>query len=220
VINLILLGPPGAGKGTQAKRLEQRYGLVQLSTGDMLRAAAASGSELGRQAKKVMEAGQLMPDDIIIAMIAERIDRPDTRKGVILDGFPRTTAQAEALDKMLAERGLKLDLVVELKVDDAVLVERISGRFSCAKCGAGYHDLYQRPKVQGRCDRCGGTEFVRRPDDNAETVKARLAAYHAQTAPILPYYADRGVLRSVDGMGGIDEVAAGIEALIAELRPG
>jgi adenylate kinase len=220
VINLILLGPPGAGKGTQAKRLEHRYGLVQLSTGDMLRAAAASGSELGRQAKKVMEAGQLMPDDIIIAMIAERIDRPDTRKGVILDGFPRTTAQAEALDKMLAERGLKLDLVIELKVDDAVLVERISGRFACAKCGAGYHDLYQRPKVQGRCDRCGGTEFVRRPDDNAETVKARLAAYHAQTAPILPYYADRGVLRSVDGMGGIDEVAAGIEALIAELRPG
>jgi adenylate kinase len=220
VINLILLGPPGAGKGTQAKRLEQKYGLVQLSTGDMLRAAAASGSELGRQAKKVMEAGQLMPDDIIIAMIAERIDRPDTRKGVILDGFPRTTAQAEALDKMLAERGLKLDLVIELKVDDAVLVERISGRFACAKCGAGYHDLYQRPKVQGRCDRCGGTEFVRRPDDNAETVKARLAAYHAQTAPILPYYAGRGVLRSVDGMGGIDKVAAGIEALIAELRPG
>jgi adenylate kinase len=220
VINLILLGPPGAGKGTQAKRLEQKYGLVQLSTGDMLRAAAASGSELGRQAKKVMEAGQLMPDDIIIAMIAERIDRPDTRKGVILDGFPRTTAQAEALDKMLAERGLKLDLVIELKVDDAVLVERISGRFACAKCGAGYHDLYQRPKVQGRCDRCGGTEFVRRPDDNAETVKARLAAYHAQTAPILPYYAGRGVLRSVDGMGGIDEVAAGIEVLIAELRPG
>ena len=220
MINLILLGPPGAGKGTQAKRLERQYGLVQLSTGDMLRAAAASGSELGRQAKKVMEAGQLMPDDIIIAMIAERIDRPDTENGFILDGFPRTTAQAKALDKMLAERRLKLDLVIELKVDDAVLVERISGRFACAKCGAGYHDLYQRPKVEGRCDRCGATEFVRRPDDNAETVKARLAAYHAQTAPILPYYAERGVLRSVDGMAEIDEVAAQIEALISELRPG
>jgi adenylate kinase len=220
VINLILLGPPGAGKGTQAKRLEQKHELVQLSTGDMLRAAVASGSELGRQAKKVMEAGQLMPDDIIIAMIAERIDRPDTENGFILDGFPRTTAQAKALDKMLAERRLKLDLVIELKVDDAVLVERISGRFACAKCGAGYHDLYQRPKVEGRCDRCGATEFVRRPDDNAETVKARLAAYHAQTAPILPYYAERGVLRSVDGMAEIDEVAAQIEALISELRPG
>ena len=220
MINVILLGPPGAGKGTQAKRLEQKHKLVQLSTGDMLRAAAASGSELGRQAKKVMEAGQLMPDDIIIAMIAERIDRPDTKNGFILDGFPRTTAQAKALDKMLAERGLKLDLVIELKVDDAVLVERISGRFACAKCGAGYHDLYQRPKVEGRCDRCGATEFVRRPDDNAETVKARLAAYHAQTAPILPYYAARGVLRSVDGMAEIDQVAAQIEALISELRPG
>ena len=220
MINLILLGPPGAGKGTQAKRLEQTYGLVQLSTGDMLRAAVASGSELGRQAKKVMEAGQLMPDDIIIAMIADRIGQPDTKNGVILDGFPRTTAQAKALDKMLAERGLRLDLVIELKVDDAVLVERISGRFSCAKCGAGYHDLYQKPRVEGRCDRCGGTEFVRRPDDTAETVKARLKAYHAQTAPILPYYAEKGVLRSVDGMAPIKEVAAKIEALVAELRPG
>ena len=220
MINLILLGPPGAGKGTQAKRLEQTYGLVQLSTGDMLRAAAASGSELGRQAKKVMEAGQLMPDDIIIAMIAERIGKPDTKNGVILDGFPRTTAQAKALDKMLADRGLKLDLVIELKVADAVLVERISGRFSCAKCGAGYHDLYQKPRVEGRCDRCGATEFVRRPDDTAETVKARLKAYHAQTAPILPYYAEKGVLRSVDGMAPIEAVAAEIETLVAELRPG
>jgi adenylate kinase len=220
VINLILLGPPGAGKGTQAKLLEQKHGLIQLSTGDMLRAAVASGSELGRQAKRVMEAGQLMPDDIIIKMLAERIDRPDTRKGVILDGFPRTTAQAKALDKMLAERGLKLDLVIELRVDDAALIERISGRFACATCGAGYHDLHQKPKVEGRCDRCGGAEFVRRPDDNAETVKARLAAYHAQTAPILPYYADRGVLRSVDGMAGIEEVAAEIETLIQERQAG
>jgi adenylate kinase len=220
VINLILLGPPGAGKGTQAKRLERQYGLVQLSTGDMLRAAAASGSELGRQAKKVMEAGQLMPDDIIIAMIAERIGRPETKKGVILDGFPRTTAQARALDKMLAERGLKLDLVIELKVDDAVLIERISGRFSCAKCGAGYHDIYQRPKVEGRCDRCGASEFIRRPDDNPETVKARLAAYHAQTAPILPYYAAQGILRSVDGMADIGAVAAEIKGLIEGVRRG
>jgi adenylate kinase len=220
VINLILLGPPGAGKGTQAKRLEQKHRLVQLSTGEMLRAAVASGSELGKEAQKVMAAGQLMPDDIIIAMIGERIDRPDTRDGFILDGFPRTTAQAKALDTLLAKRGLKLDLVIEIRVDDAALVERISGRYACARCGAGYHDRYQRPKVEGRCDRCGSTDFVRRPDDNAETVKARLAAYHAQTAPILPYYAARGVLRSVDGMAGIDEVAAEIEALIAELRPG
>lgn len=217
MINLILLGPPGAGKGTQAKRLEQKHGLVQLSTGDMLRAAVASGSELGRQAKRVMEAGQLMPDDIIIAMIAERIDRPDTQNGVILDGFPRTTAQATALDRMLARRGLKLDLVIEIRVDDAALVERISGRFACAKCGAGYHDLYQRPKVEGRCDRCGSTEFVRRKDDNAETVRARLGAYHAQTAPILPYYADRGILGAVDGMAAIEAVAAQIEALMEKV---
>ncbi len=220
MINLILLGPPGAGKGTQAKRLEQKYGLVQLSTGDMLRAAAASGSELGRQARKVMEAGQLMPDTIIIAMIAERIDRPDTKNGIILDGFPRTIVQAEALDRLLADRGIRLDLVVEIQVDDAVLIERISGRFACANCGEGYHDLYRRPKTEGRCERCGSTAFIRRPDDNAETVKARLAAYYAQTAPILPYYAARGVLRRVDGMADIDVVAADIEAKIAELRPG
>ncbi len=217
MINLILLGPPGAGKGTQAKRLEQKHGLVQLSTGDMLRAAVASGSELGRQAKRVIEAGQLMPDDIIIAMIAERIDRPDTHNGVILDGFPRTIAQATALDHLLARRGLKLDLVIEIRVDAAALVERISGRFACATCGAGYHDLYQRPKVEGRCDRCGSPEFVRRKDDNAETVRARLGAYHAQTAPILPYYADRGILRTVDGMAAIEAVAAQIEALMEKV---
>jgi adenylate kinase len=217
VINLVLLGPPGAGKGTQAKRLEQKYGLVQLSTGDMLRAAVASGSALGQQAKKVMEAGQLMPDDIIVGMIAERIDQPDTRNGIILDGFPRTTAQAKALDHMLAERGLGLDLVIEIRVDDSALVERISGRFACAKCGVGYHDFNQRPKVEGQCDRCGSTEFVRRKDDNPATVRARLRAYHDQTAPILPYYADKGILRTVDGMADIETVASQIETLIKEV---
>jgi len=217
VINLVLLGPPGAGKGTQAKRLEQKYGLVQLSTGDMLRAAVASGSDLGRQAKRVMEAGQLMPDDIIVAMIAERIDQPDTRNGVILDGFPRTTAQAEALDRMLADRGLRLDLVIELRVDDSALVDRIAGRFACPTCGAGYHDSNKRPKVEGECDRCGPTQFVRRKDDNPETVRARLVAYHDQTAPILPYYAARGILRTVDGMADIETVGTQIDRLIKEV---
>ncbi|MFZ5792170.1 MAG: adenylate kinase [Pseudomonadota bacterium] len=213
-MNLILLGPPGAGKGTQAKRLEAARGLVQLSTGDMLRAAVASGSALGQQAKKVMEAGQLMPDEIIIAMIAERIAEPDARKGFVLDGFPRTEAQAEALDKMLAGRGTRLDAVIELTVDEAVLIERISGRFSCAKCGAGYHDKYQRPKVEGVCDRCGSTEFVRRKDDNPETLKARLEAYRAQTAPIVPYYRRKGLLKQVDGMASPDEVTRQIETIL------
>ena len=216
MINLVLLGPPGAGKGTQAKRLEQKYGLVQLSTGDMLRAAVSAGSALGRQAKKVMEAGQLMPDDIIVAMIAERIDQPDTRSGVILDGFPRTTAQAKALDHMLTERGLRLDMVIEIRVDDSALIERISGRFACASCGAGYHDTNQKPK-EGRCERCGSTKFVRRKDDNPDTVRARLAAYHDQTAPILPYYSGQGILRTVDGMADIEAVAKQIDVLIKEV---
>lgn len=213
-MNLILLGPPGAGKGTQAKRLEGKHGLVQLSTGDMLRAAVASGSALGRQAKQVMEAGQLMPDDIIIRMIAERIDQPDAKRGFVLDGFPRTEAQAEALAKMLAEHGRKLDAVIELGVDEAALIERIAGRFTCAACGAGYHDKYQRPKHEGVCDKCGGTSFVRRPDDNAETLRTRLAAYRAQTAPIIPYYRSRGLLRRVDGMAAPDEVTRQIEAIL------
>jgi adenylate kinase len=213
-MNLILLGPPGAGKGTQAKRLEGKHGLVQLSTGDMLRAAVASGSALGRQAKQVMEAGQLMPDDIIIRMIAERIAQPDAKRGFVLDGFPRTEAQAEALAKMLAEHGRKLDAVIELGVDEAALIERIAGRFTCAACGAGYHDKYQRPKREGVCDKCGGTSFVRRPDDNAETLKTRLAAYRAQTAPIIPYYRSRGLLRRVDGMAAPDEVTRQIEAIL------
>ncbi|MGD1878456.1 MAG: adenylate kinase [Kiloniellaceae bacterium] len=213
-MNVILLGPPGAGKGTQAKRLEKRHNLVQLSTGDMLRAAVASGSELGKKAKVLMDAGHLVPDDLMIAMIAERIDAPDSASGFILDGFPRTTAQAEALDEMLAEKGMKLHSVIEMKVNDEVLVDRITGRYTCAKCGAGYHDTFQKPKVDGVCDTCGGTEFKRRTDDTAETVRTRLAAYHAQTAPILPYYRGKGVLQAVDGMAGIDEVTDQIEGVL------
>lgn len=214
-MNIILLGPPGAGKGTQAKRLGERQNLIQLSTGDMLRAVVASGSVLGQKAKKVMDSGQFMPDDLMIQMISDRIDQPDCAGGFILDGFPRTTAQAEALDKMLKDKGLKLESVIEMKVDPEALVERITGRFTCATCGAGYHDRFQRPKVDGVCDTCGGTEFNRRADDNAETVRARLAIYREQTAPILPYYKGQGILRAVDGMVDIDDVARQIEAIVA-----
>lgn len=213
-MNLILMGPPGAGKGTQAKRLEDGRGLIQLSTGDMLRAAVESGGEVGQQAKAIMERGELVSDEIMIAMIRDRIQQPDCENGFILDGFPRTIAQAEALDEMLTKMDVRLDHVIEMKVDDGILVDRISGRFSCTNCGTGYHDRFQKPQQEGVCDSCGGTEFTRRKDDNAETVTSRLEAYHAQTAPLLPYYKEHGALKSVDGMADIDEVTRQIEAVL------
>ena len=211
---LILLGPPGCGKGTQAKRLEESYSVMQLSTGDMLRAAVASGSKMGEQAKKVMDAGGLMPDEIMIEIISERIDQPDCANGFILDGFPRTTPQAEALDTLLARKSLKLGKVIELKVDEEALVERITGRFSCVKCGAGYHDKFQQPKRLGICDSCGNTEFSRRSDDNENTVRSRLSAYNDQTAEIIPYYGAKGNLIEIDGMLDIEDVTLAIQEVI------
>lgn len=215
-MNLILLGPPGAGKGTQAQTISAKYSLAKLSTGDMLRAAVASGSELGKMAKDIMARGALVPDEIMIDLIRDRIRQPDCAKGFILDGFPRTEAQAQALDKMLADEKKHLDFVIELAVRDRELVERITGRFSCKKCGAGYHDGFKQTKAAGVCDECGATEFVRREDDKAETVEKRLSAYHAQTAPLLPYYRSKGMLTQVDGMADIDEVTAQILALLSE----
>ena len=218
--NLILLGPPGAGKGTQAKRLQDHYGIAQISTGDMLRAEVAAESPVGREAKVVMEAGQLVSDSIIIRMLGSRIAQPDCARGFILDGFPRTVPQAQALDQLLAERHLALDAVIELKVQDATLVDRIAGRFTCSNCGTGYHDVFRQPRRAGICDVCGSTEFTRRADDNRETVTTRLEAYHRQTAPLLPYYQAQGYLRSVDGMAGIDEVSHEIDMVLERSRTG
>jgi adenylate kinase len=214
-MNIILLGPPGAGKGTQAQRLQADVGMIQLSTGDMLRAAVASGSALGTQAKGLMEKGQLVPDELMVGLIRDRIAQPDCAKGFILDGFPRTEAQAKALDKMLAEAARKLDQVIEMEVDEKALTERVVGRFTCAKCGTGYHDTFKRPKVDGVCDVCGSKEFTRRKDDNAETMKTRMVAYRAQTEPLLPYYRARGILKTVDGMAAMDEVYRQIRAVLA-----
>lgn len=212
----ILLGPPGAGKGTQARKLEERFGLKQLSTGDLLRAAVAAGTEAGQKAKAVMEAGDLVSDEIVLAILSDRLAQPDVQAGVILDGFPRTTAQAEALDKMLTATGQKVNAAVSLEVDDAAMVERISGRFTCKACGEGYHDTFKAPAKAGVCDTCGGTDMVRRADDTSQTVGARLKAYHAQTAPLIEYYRSRGTLAQVNAMGAIETVASELTTLISD----
>jgi adenylate kinase len=218
-MNIILLGPPGSGKGTQAKRIEQKYGITQLATGDMLRAATLSGDQLGLHVKSIMDSGQLVPDNVIIDMIADRVEQPDCCYGFVLDGFPRTLAQAQALDQMLSRRSRQLDHVIEFEVDETALVDRLAGRFTCQQCGASYHERDNRPKVDGLCDACGGCEFICRADDRPETVRARLDVYHRQTAPILPYYRGRGILRPVDGMAEIGLVTREIEKILQGAAP-
>ncbi len=213
-MNLILLGPPGAGKGTQAKILQDKHGFKQLSTGDMLRAAIAADTEIGLKAKAIMDRGDLVSDDVVIGIVSDRLDQPDVKKGVVFDGFPRTPAQADALDKVLASKGQKLDAVIEMKVDDEALVKRITGRYTCATCGRGYHEEFARPKKPGVCDVCGGTEFTRRPDDNEKTVRDRLAVYNRQTAPLVSYYQAKGNLHVIDGMADIAEVTKAMEAVV------
>ena len=214
-MNIILLGPPGAGKGTQARILMENRGMVQLSTGDMLRAAVTAGTEIGLKAKAVMEAGELVSDEIVIGIVDERLDAPDVSQGVIFDGFPRTDAQAKALDDLLVRKNMTLDAVVNVEVDDDAMVGRISGRYTCGGCGEGYHDTDKVPAVEGVCDKCGSTEFKRRADDNAETVRARLVAYHADTAPLIAYYQGSGKLKNIDGMARIDEVTGAIDQALS-----
>ncbi|MCB2126126.1 MAG: adenylate kinase [Rhodobacteraceae bacterium] len=212
---IILLGPPGAGKGTQARMLEERFGLVQLSTGDLLRAAVAAGTPAGLAAKAVMEAGGLVSDEIVLAILQDRMAQPDVARGVILDGFPRTAGQAEALDALLAGEGRGVSAAISLEVDDEAMVGRVAGRYTCAACGEGYHDEFKQPATAGVCDKCGGTGFKRRADDNAETVRERLAAYHAQTAPLIAHYRAMGLLETVPAMGSIDAIAEGLAAIVA-----
>lgn len=214
--NLVLLGPPGAGKGTQARMLQENFGLVQLSTGDLLRAAVAAGTDAGLQAKAVMEAGELVSDDIVIAILRDRLAEDDCSNGVILDGFPRTTVQAEALDELMETLGQSITAAISLDVDDAAMVERISGRYTCGGCGEGYHDSFKKPAKEGVCDQCGGTDMKRRADDNAETVAQRLKAYHAQTAPLISYYEEKGALQRVEAMGEIDAIAQNLNSIVKQ----
>ncbi len=214
-MNIILLGPPGAGKGTQAARLVAEHGMVQLSTGDILRAAVKAGTDVGKMADEIMKAGKLFPDELMAEILGEHMDAIPADKGLIFDGYPRTARQAELLDELLESRDRTLDHVIELEVNEDALVDRITGRFTCAKCGTGYHDRYAQPKVEGVCDTCGSTEFKRRPDDNEETVRTRMAEYRAKTAPILPIYEERGLLQRVDGMADIADVTASIEKILS-----